>query len=81
MIAVVGDAGLTSGLELEGINNLGTLQKKVLVVLNDNEMSISPNVGAIAGYLNRVVHGQAYHRITQEVEKMILTVPAWDRGC
>ena len=47
----------------------------MLVVLNDNEMSISPNVGAIAGYLNRVVHGQAYHRITQEVEKMILTVP------
>ncbi|HVB29400.1 MAG TPA: 1-deoxy-D-xylulose-5-phosphate synthase N-terminal domain-containing protein, partial [Terriglobia bacterium] len=75
VIAVVGDAGLTSGLELEGINNLGTLQKKVLVVLNDNEMSISPNVGAIAGYLNRVVHGQAYHRISQEVEKMILTVP------
>jgi len=75
VIAVVGDAGLTTGLELEGINNLGTLQRKVLVVLNDNEMSISPNVGAIAGYLNRVVHGQAYHRITQEVEKMILTVP------
>ncbi|HET7213791.1 MAG TPA: 1-deoxy-D-xylulose-5-phosphate synthase N-terminal domain-containing protein, partial [Terriglobia bacterium] len=72
VVAVVGDAGLTSGLELEGINNLGTLQKKVLVVLNDNEMSISPNVGAIAGYLNRVVHGQAYHRITQEAEKMIL---------
>jgi 1-deoxy-D-xylulose-5-phosphate synthase len=75
VVAVVGDAGLTSGLELEGINNLGTLQKKVLVVLNDNEMSISPNVGAIAGYLNRVVHGQAYHRITQEAEKMILSVP------
>jgi len=75
VVAVVGDAGLTSGLELEGINNLGTLQKKVLVVLNDNEMSISPNVGAIAGYLNRVVHGQAYHRITQEVEKMVLSVP------
>jgi 1-deoxy-D-xylulose-5-phosphate synthase len=75
VVAVVGDAGLTAGLELEGINNLGNLQKKVLVVLNDNEMSISPNVGAIAGYLNRVVHGQAYHRISQEVEKMILTVP------
>jgi 1-deoxy-D-xylulose-5-phosphate synthase len=75
VIAVVGDAGLTAGLELEGINNLGTLQRKVLVVLNDNEMSISPNVGAIAGYLNRVVHGQAYHRITNEVEKMILSVP------
>jgi 1-deoxy-D-xylulose-5-phosphate synthase len=75
VIAVVGDAGLTSGLELEGINNLGTLQKKMLVILNDNKMSISPNVGAFAGYLTRIVHGQAYHRLTQEVEKMILAVP------
>jgi len=75
VIAVVGDAGLTSGLELEGINNLGTLQKKVLVILNDNMMSISPNVGAFSGYLNRIVHGQAYHRLREEVEKMILSVP------
>ncbi len=75
VVAVVGDAGLTVGLELEGINNLGTLQKKLLVIVNDNEMSISPNVGAIAGYLNRIVHGQAYHRIKEEVEKMMLAVP------
>ncbi|MBI1941224.1 MAG: 1-deoxy-D-xylulose-5-phosphate synthase, partial [Acidobacteria bacterium] len=75
VVAVVGDAGLTAGVELEGINNLGTLQKKVLVILNDNKMSISPNVGALAGYLNRIVHGQAYHHVTQEVEKMILAVP------
>ncbi|HEY6290061.1 MAG TPA: 1-deoxy-D-xylulose-5-phosphate synthase [Terriglobia bacterium] len=75
VVAVVGDAGLTGGLALEGINNLGTLQKKVLVILNDNKMSISPNVGAIAGYLNRIVHGQAYHRLTQEVEKRMLAVP------
>jgi 1-deoxy-D-xylulose-5-phosphate synthase len=75
VVAVVGDAGLTVGVELEGINNLGTLQKKVLVILNDNTMSISPNVGALAGYLNRIVHGQAYHHVTQEVEKMILAVP------
>jgi len=75
VIAVVGDAGLTAGVGLEGINNLGTLQKKVLVILNDNMMSISPNVGAIAGYLNRIVHGQAYHRLKEEVEKMILAVP------
>ncbi len=60
VVAVVGDAGLTTGLTLEGINNLGTLKKKVLVILNDNKMSISPNVGALAGYLNRIVHGQAY---------------------
>lgn len=75
VVAVLGDAGLTVGEELEGINNLGTLQKKVLVVLNDNMMSISPNVGAMAGYLNRIVHGQAYHRLREEVEKLILSVP------
>jgi 1-deoxy-D-xylulose-5-phosphate synthase len=75
VVAVVGDAGLTAGLTLEGINNLGTLKKKVLVVLNDNKMSISPNVGAIAGYLNRIVHGQAYHRLTQQVERRMLAVP------
>jgi 1-deoxy-D-xylulose-5-phosphate synthase len=75
VVAVVGDAGLTTGEELEGINNLGTLKKKVLVILNDNKMSISPNVGAFAGYLNRIVHGQAYHRLREEVEKRILSVP------
>ena len=75
VVAVVGDAGLTVGMELEGINNLGTLEKKVLVILNDNTMSISPNVGALAGYLNRIVHGQAYHRLKEEVEKLMLAVP------
>jgi len=75
VVAVLGDAGLTVGEELEGINNLGTLQKKVLVILNDNMMSISPNVGALAGYLNRIVHGQAYHRLREEVEKLMLSVP------
>ena len=75
VVAVVGDAGLTTGLTLEGINNLGTLKKKVLVILNDNKMSISPNVGAFAGYLNRIVHGQAYKRLREEVEKKIRSVP------
>ena len=75
VVAIVGDAGLTTGLTLEGINNLGTLKKKVIVILNDNKMSISPNVGAFAGYLNRIVHGQAYNRLREEVEKMIRAVP------
>src|SRR5262249_11774819 len=75
VVAVVGDAGLTTGLTLEGINNLGTLKKKVLVILNDNKMSISPNVGALAGYLNRIAHGQAYHRLRAEVEQIIRSVP------
>ena len=75
VVAVIGDAGLTVGMELEAINNLGTLQKKMLVIINDNTMSISPNVGALAGYLNRIVHGQAYHRLKEEVEKLMLSLP------
>src|SRR5207249_4607561 len=74
VVAVVGDAGLTGGVALEGINNLGQLDKNVLVILNDNKMSISPNVGALEGYLNRIVHGQPYHHLTNEVDKMILAV-------
>ena len=75
VVAVIGDAGLTVGMELEAINNLGTLQKKMLVIINDNTMSISPNVGALAGYMNRIVHGQAYHRLKEEVERMMLSLP------
>jgi 1-deoxy-D-xylulose-5-phosphate synthase len=75
VVAVVGDAGLTGGVALEGLNQAGHLKRKLFIVLNDNEMSISPNVGALAGYLNRIVHGQAYLRIKEEVEQMIAHVP------
>jgi 1-deoxy-D-xylulose-5-phosphate synthase len=75
VIAVIGDAGLTGGIALEGLNQAGHLKRKLLVILNDNEMSISPNVGAIAGYLNRIVKGQAYMRVKDEVEQLISSVP------
>ncbi len=75
VVAIIGDGGLTGGLALEGINQAGHLQRKLLIILNDNEMSISPNVGAIAGYLNRIVTGQVYNRFKKEVESMILAVP------
>jgi 1-deoxy-D-xylulose-5-phosphate synthase len=75
VVAIIGDGGLTGGIALEGINQAGHLQKKLLIILNDNEMSISPNVGAIAGYLNRIVTGQVYKRFKKEVEKMLMLVP------
>ena len=75
VVAIIGDGGLTGGIALEGINQAGHLQKKLLIILNDNEMSISPNVGAIAGYLNRIVTGQVYNRFKKEVEIMLLSVP------
>ena len=75
VVAIIGDGGLTGGMALEGINQAGHLQKKLLIILNDNEMSISPNVGAIAGYLNRIVTGQVFNRFKKEVENMLLSVP------
>jgi 1-deoxy-D-xylulose-5-phosphate synthase len=75
VIAVIGDAGLTGGVGLEGMNHAGHIKPKMMVILNDNEMSISPNVGAIAGYLNRIVKGQAYQRVRDEIEQLITSVP------
>ncbi len=63
VIAVVGDGALTGGLAYEGLNNAGQLQTDVLVILNDNEMSISPNVGAIAKHLTRITSGRTYTRL------------------
>ncbi|MBI4446354.1 MAG: 1-deoxy-D-xylulose-5-phosphate synthase [Acidobacteria bacterium] len=76
VVAVIGDAGLTGGLALEGINQAGYLRKNLIVVLNDNEMSISPNVGALAGYLKRIVAGQAYLKLKQEFEQFLHHIPA-----
>jgi len=53
-VAVIGDGALTGGMALEAINHAGHLPKTNLVVLNDNEMSISPNVGAISRHLNKM---------------------------
>lgn len=75
IVAIVGDGGLTGGVALEGLNQAGYLKRKMLIVLNDNEMSISPNIGAIPGYLNRIVQGQTYMRFKKEVEKMVSSVP------
>ncbi|HWG38445.1 MAG TPA: 1-deoxy-D-xylulose-5-phosphate synthase [Terriglobales bacterium] len=75
VVAVIGDAGLTGGVGLEGLNQAGHLKPRLLVILNDNEMSISPNVGALSGYLNRIAHGQAYQRIRDEIEALITSVP------
>jgi len=74
-IAVVGDGGLTGGMAMEGLNQAGYLQRRLLVILNDNEMSISPNVGAMSGYLNRIVHGQIYNKFKDEVKGVLTRVP------
>ncbi|MBI2820670.1 MAG: 1-deoxy-D-xylulose-5-phosphate synthase [Acidobacteria bacterium] len=75
VIAIIGDGGLTAGMALEGINQAGHLKKDLIVVLNDNEMSISPNVGALEGYLNRIIHGQVYVRFKKDVEHALTAIP------
>ncbi|HLC25779.1 MAG TPA: 1-deoxy-D-xylulose-5-phosphate synthase [bacterium] len=76
VVAVIGDGALTAGMAFEALNNAGHLKKDLLVVLNDNEMSISPNVGAISSYLNRLLTGQFPTRLRQDVEALIKSIPA-----
>ena len=75
VIAVVGDGSLTAGLSFEALNNAGHLRPEMLVVLNDNEWSISKNVGAIAKYLNKVITNPIYNRIRTEVEHRLDRFP------
>ncbi len=69
--AVIGDGSLSGGLCFEGLNNTGHLKKDILVVLNTNELSIAPNVGAISNYLNKIISLPVYNRFKQNVEKFL----------
>ena len=75
VIAVIGDGSLTAGLALEGLNNAGAKKRRFIVVLNDNEMSISPNVGAMSVYLNRIITGSLYNKLKFEIEHFVKTIP------
>lgn len=70
VIAVVGDAALGGGLSLEALNHAGHIKKNLIVILNDNEMSISKTVGALSGYLNRIIIDERYDRAKYEVKKV-----------
>ncbi|HPD60642.1 MAG TPA: 1-deoxy-D-xylulose-5-phosphate synthase N-terminal domain-containing protein, partial [Thermodesulfobacteriota bacterium] len=61
IIVVIGDGSINTGLAFEGLNQAGDLESKLIVILNDNEMSISPNVGALSAYLSRIITGKAYN--------------------
>ncbi|MFA5353477.1 MAG: 1-deoxy-D-xylulose-5-phosphate synthase, partial [Thermodesulfovibrionales bacterium] len=75
VIAVIGDGALTSGLAFEGLNHAGHLKKDLIVILNDNEMSISPNVGALSSYLSRVLTGTFYKRFKRETKAILEGIP------
>jgi len=69
--AVIGDGSLSGGLCFEGLNNAGHLKKDLLVVLNTNEMSIAPNVGAISTYLNKLISLPVYNRFRNSLENLL----------
>lgn len=75
VIAVIGDGALTGGLAYEGINNAGRSRDKLIVVLNDNEMSISRNVGAIARHLNVIRAKPFYFRVKDNIEFILAHIP------
>jgi 1-deoxy-D-xylulose-5-phosphate synthase len=75
-IAVIGDGAMTAGLAFEGLNHVGHLKKDLIVVLNDNEMSISPNVGALSAYLRRMLMGDFYTRFKKETKHFLERIPS-----
>ena len=67
VVAVVGDGALTGGIAFEGLNNAGASRRNLIVVLNDNRMSISPNVGALSNYLTQIITSPLYNRIKNDL--------------
>lgn len=67
VVAIIGDGSLTGGLAFEGLNNAGSLKKDIIVVLNDNKMSISKNVGALSKYLTTLITNPVYNRFKEDI--------------
>ncbi len=75
VIAVIGDGSISAGLAFEGLNQAGHLKKNLIVILNDNEMSISPNVGALSSYLSRLMTGNFYTKLRKETKHFLQGIP------
>jgi 1-deoxy-D-xylulose-5-phosphate synthase len=75
VVAIIGDGALTGGMAFEALNNAGILDLPFLVILNDNEMSIAPNVGAMSHYLNRVRTDPRYNRAKDELARITERLP------
>ena len=75
IIAVIGDGSISAGMAFEGLNWAGDRRKNMIIILNDNEMCISPNVGALSSYLNRVMTGQTVSRLRAEAKTFLRSIP------
>jgi 1-deoxy-D-xylulose-5-phosphate synthase len=75
VVAVIGDGALSGGMAYEALNNAGSQDADLLVILNDNDMSISPNVGAMSNYLARILSGKVFTRVREGGKTVLSTVP------
>ncbi|HEY3325764.1 MAG TPA: 1-deoxy-D-xylulose-5-phosphate synthase [Novimethylophilus sp.] len=74
-VAIIGDGAMTAGMAFEALNNAGAMDANLLVILNDNDMSISPNVGALNNYLAKLLSGRLYDRMRRGTEKVLGAAP------
>ncbi len=79
VVAIIGDGAITGGMALEALNQTGHLGSRLIVVLNDNGMSISPTVGALAKFLSKVRFDRRYYRAKKESKRMLTALPLGDK--
>lgn len=79
VVAIIGDGAMTAGLAFEGLNNAGWLHSNMLVVLNDNEMSISESVGAVSTYLSKILASRFYNTVKVTANKALSVVPTMQK--
>ncbi len=75
IVTVIGDGALTGGVALEALNHIGQVKQRLIIVLNDNKMSISPNVGGISRHLNYLVSGRPYIRLKEVIQNVLKSIP------
>lgn len=75
IVTVIGDGALTGGVALEALNHIGQVKQRLIIILNDNKMSISPNVGGISRHLNYLVSGRPYIRLKEVIQKFLKSIP------
>jgi 1-deoxy-D-xylulose-5-phosphate synthase len=79
MVAIIGDGSITGGMAFEAMNHAGSLDANLLVILNDNEMSISPPVGAMNNYLTKILSSRLYSSVREESKKVLSRMPSvWE---
>lgn len=75
VVAVIGDGSLVGGMAFEALNHAGHCKTNLIIILNDNEMSIAPSVGAFSKYLNRIITNPVYNKIHKDLEGLLKRVP------